>query len=94
MVITVNSTVCRRNDGLLVSELGKEIVMMDVESGNYIGLNETGKAIWELVAQPIQVESLIQELLKRYSISYEECSNDTLEYLNKMNEQKILVISA
>jgi hypothetical protein len=88
--ITTETIVSRRKNGLLVSELGNEIVMMDIESGNYIGLNETGKAIWEMIEQPVKVDELIKQLLARYEISYEECSQDTLEYLNKMNEQKIL----
>jgi hypothetical protein len=88
--ITIETIISRRKEGLLISELGDEMVMMDVESGNYIGLNQTGRVIWELIEQPLKVDDLIKQLLSRYDISYEECSQDTLEYLNKMNEQKIL----
>jgi hypothetical protein len=88
--ITTETIISRRKDGLLVSELGNEMVMMDIESGNYIGLNETGRVIWELIDQPLKVNDLIMQLLNRYEIGYEECSRDTLDYLNKMDEQKIL----
>jgi hypothetical protein len=88
--ITTETIISRRKDGLLVSELGNEMVMMDIESGNYIGLNETGRVIWELIDQPLKVNDLIMQLLNRYEIGYEECSRDTLEYLHKMDEQKIL----
>lgn len=88
--ITLQTVVSRRKDGLLVSELGKEVVMMDIENGNYIGLNETGKAIWDMIEEPVKVEDLIQNLLQQYDINKEQCSADTLEYLNKMQEQKIL----
>lgn len=88
--ITPETVISRKKDGLLVSELGNEMVMMDVESGNYIGLNETGKVIWEMIEQPVKVDELIKQLTIKYDISYEECSKDTLEYLQKMDEQKIL----
>ena len=88
--ITLQTIVSRRQEGLLVSELGKELVMMDIENGNYIGLNETGKAIWDLIQEPIKVEELIQRLLTQYDISAEQCSSDTVEYLAKMQEQQIL----
>jgi hypothetical protein len=88
--ITTETIISRRKEGLLVSELGNEMVMMDIESGNYIGLNETAKAIWAMIEQPIKVDELIKQLLTRYEINYEECSADTFEYLNKMDEQKIL----
>jgi hypothetical protein len=88
--ITTETIISRRKDGLLVSELGNEMVMMDIESGNYIGLNETGRAIWEMIEEPVKVDDLIKQLTTKYEISYEECSADTLEYLNKMDEQRIL----
>jgi len=91
MSITTASIVSRKKEGLLVSEVGNEIVMMDIESGNYIGLNETGKAIWALLEQPVQVADLINTLVAEYDISHEICSADTLAYLNKMAEQKILI---
>lgn len=92
--ITTATVISRRKDGLLVSELGNEMVMMDIESGNYIGLNETGRVIWELIEQPVKVEDLINQLITRYEVSYEDCSKDTLEYLNKMEEQKIISLNA
>ena len=91
--INSETIVSRRKDGLLVSELGNEMVMMDIESGNYIGLNETGKVIWELIEQPVKVDDLIKQLTTKYEVNYEECSKDTLEYLSKMEEQKILATS-
>jgi len=91
--ITTETVISRRKDGLLVSELGNEMVMMDIESGNYIGLNETAKVIWEMIEMPTKVDDIIKQLLDKYDISYEECSKDTLEYLAKMEEQKILSIN-
>lgn len=89
--ITPDTIISRRKEGLLISELGNEMVMMDIESGNYIGLNETGKVIWEMIEQPLTVDELVRQLVGRYDTSYDECSRDTIEYLNKMREQKILV---
>ncbi len=88
--ITIETIVSRRNEGLLVSELSNEMVMMDIESGNYIGLNETGRVIWEMIEVPVKVDELVQQLICKYDISYEVCCKDTLECLNKMNEQKII----
>lgn len=88
--ITLQSIVSRRKDGLLVSELGKEVVMMDIDNGNYIGLNETGKVIWDLIEEPVKVEAIVEKLVQQYDINKDQCSSDTLEYLNKMQEQKIL----
>ncbi len=89
-MITLETVVCRRKEGLLISELGNELVMMDIDNGNYIGLNETGKVIWELIGEPVKVEDLVEQLLQRYQTTKEECSADTIEYLNRMEAQKII----
>jgi len=89
-MITLQTIVTKRKDGLLVSELGKEVVMMDIDNGNYIGLNETGKAIWDMIDEPVKVSDLVDKLLAQYNIDKEQCSNDTLECLNKMEDQKLI----
>jgi hypothetical protein len=89
-MITLQTIISRRKEGLLVSELGKEAVMMDIDNGNYIGLNETGKVIWDLIEEPLKVEDLIEKLVQKYDISKDQCSSETLEYLNRMQEQNIL----
>lgn len=76
----------------MVSAVGKELVMMDIQNGNYVGLNETGRAIWELIETPVKVSDLVAQLAAKYSVTTEECMKDTLEYLDKMNDQQLLLI--
>jgi hypothetical protein len=89
-MVNLQTVVRRRKEGLLVSELGKEVVMMDIDNGNYIGLNETGKVIWDMIEEPMKVGDLIEQLTQKYDIAKDECSADTLECLNKMEEQKLI----
>ena len=43
-----SETVVQRSDNVLFSELDTEIVMMDIQQGNYYGLEEPATRIWEL----------------------------------------------
>ena len=91
-VITLETTVQRNTENLLTSIIGDEIVMMDVEGGNYIGLNKIGRIIWDQMDQPILVKILIENLTMRFNVTQEICLADTLEYLQNMYLQRIISI--
>jgi len=88
--INSSSIITRKTDNILASDLGNEMVMMDTEKGNYLGLNETGKVIWDLLEKPMSVQELVQQLLNRYDIEADICMEDTIEYLHKMEEQQLI----
>ncbi len=89
-----SQTIITRNDsGFLVSELGSEMVMMNTESGDYIGLNEVSSDIWKLLEQPTTPESIISALLNSYDISREQCEEQTMKFLQKMEDQKMITVS-
>jgi hypothetical protein len=91
-VITLESTIERNSADLLTSEVGDEMVMMDIEAGNYISLNKIGRVIWEHIEQPIKVGDLIDNLINRFNVDRAQCTTDTLEYLNNMLVQKTIKV--
>jgi Coenzyme PQQ synthesis protein D (PqqD) len=83
-MITLQSLCMRKDDGFLVSELGEDIVMMNMKTGNYLGLNSVSVDIWKLLDQPITAGAIIDNLTTKYEIDRESCETQTLECLNKM----------
>lgn len=92
-IIFAESVVQRNDENLIVSELGEEIVMMDMKNGTYLSINKTGRIIWEQIENPILVKDLIQNLMNRFSVDETTCMKETIDFLNKINEQKALIIS-
>lgn len=90
--ITLNSTVKQLNEKLLASDLGDEIVMMNIENGDYIGLNSVGNTIWKLLEKPIKVMQICESLQKEYDISPEKCQASVLRILGEMQSEEILQI--
>ena len=90
--ITLESIVQRKDDRVLASEIDDEMVMMDLESGNYISLNKMGSIIWRQIENPIPVKELIQYLMGKYNVQEEECVTDTLSFLQKVQEQNALTV--
>ena len=90
--ITLNSVLQRREEHLISSEVGDELVIMNLHSGNYISINRMGTIIWKLIEDPICVEQLIDCLVRKFDVSRERCVTDTLECLNAIHEQKMIEI--
>ena len=91
-IIGKDSLVVRNDKKFITSPIGDEIVMMSMESGNYIGINKMGTEIWQRLEHPTTVKSLIGYLLDVYDIKEEECSGKTIKYLNDMLAANMIVL--
>ena len=81
----------KRSETILGSDLKDGIVMMDIEEGNYYGMDAPGSRIWELAEVPISVGEICQTLEKEYEIGAEQCRNEVLVFVNELIQRKIVV---
>ena len=85
-------TIIVRNSELLDSEIDGEIVMMDIESGKYFGMNKIGSKIWKMIENPIKIETVCKHLLSVCKIDKATCENEVLSYLNHLHTEKLIQI--
>jgi Coenzyme PQQ synthesis protein D (PqqD) len=79
-----------RNPDLLQATVGEELMMMDVESGCYFGLDSIGRRIWELIAEPATVGGICAQLTTEYDVAPEVCETEVLDLLGKLAEHRII----
>jgi hypothetical protein len=85
------ATIIKRKDkNILITGLGNEMVMMDLESGNYITLNNLGRIIWEKIEQPILVSDLIGYLLSKYDVTELQCKKETFTFLARLHAEGLI----
>lgn len=82
-----------RNNNIETAEMGEEVGMLDVETGNYYILNEIGTDIWSLIEKPVAFEQLIDKLRMIYDVDYETCEVESLEFIKEMIENKLIQVS-
>lgn len=92
-VLTLDSVVSRNEKKFLSSRIGEETVMMDIDTGDYIGINNVGSDIWNRLEQPVSVRDIIGFLTGAYDVSPEQCEKETFEYLQKMQQHEMLLTS-
>ena len=66
--------------------------MLDVESGYYFGLNSVASVIWDMMKEKIELNTLVENLMKEFDVDKATCELDTLELLEEMKGKKIIRI--
>jgi hypothetical protein len=79
-----------QNKTIVQSKIGEEVVMLDIESGFYFGLNSVASVIWGMLAEEIGFEKLIDQLIAQFEVERSICEADTQELLDQMLEKNII----
>lgn len=73
------------------SVLEGESVILDHQAGTYFGLNNTGTVVWQfLEKQPADFETLKNEILSKYAVDEQTCSEDLKELLGDLINEKLI----
>ncbi len=81
-----------QNEEIAAAEMDEEFVMMNIKTGNYYSLGNTGSIIWKMLSQPILVDTLIENLMKRYQVTRQQCEEEVITFLNEMNREGLIHI--
>ena len=66
--------------------------MMDLEKGRYFSLNGVGSRIWEIIEEPIGINKIVDCLLEEYDVNRNECEENVLEFLGKLEDANIISV--
>lgn len=75
-------------------ELEGEMVLLNLENGDYVALNDAGMEIWKLLEGKRLVEELAQYLEEAYSIPAATALQDTLAFLGNLQSKGFIEVSS
>lgn len=90
-MITKDS-ILQRSEEVLHSDFDNEVIMMDVNTGEYHNINSVGNAIWNMLEEPISIKAICQQLIAEYNVTNEVCEAETLNFMQLMLNKKLVVI--
>jgi len=88
--LSLNSRV-KVSDDVLFQELQGEAVLLNLKTGVYLGLNQIGTRIWELLQQDGSLSKTVEVLLQEYDVSRDQLTQDLLDLVAQMGKQALLV---
>jgi hypothetical protein len=72
------------SEGLFIQEVDGEMVLLDMESENYYGLDAVGSDIWRLLAEGKSLEETVAELLEIYEVEEERLRKDLQAFVTQL----------
>ncbi len=80
-----------RNDRFPYRIIGEEVILVDVERGSIIQLNEIAAFIWNKLDTERKVVELIDCIYDSFEVEKERVKKDTLEFLNALLKKRLIL---
>ena len=79
-----------RAEQMPATKLDEETVLMSIDAGAYYGLKGPAQSIWEFLEAPRTFSGVVEELVKSYKVSPEQCAEDLQRFLGEMEQEGLL----
>jgi len=86
-------SVVSRTEGLMSTSLGEELVILNPANDDYVGLDEIGRRVWDLLVRPEPVQDLCLRLTREYRGDPRQISADILDFLNEMAAEGLVYVA-
>ena len=78
---------------VLFREVGEETVLLNLKTEKYLGLNDTGTAIWKALAESPTLQEAYDAVLDQFEVDAEELKRDMRELVDALIEQRLIEIA-
>ncbi|CAO1652493.1 PqqD family peptide modification chaperone [Parasphingorhabdus sp. NYA22] len=79
------------SEQILSSDIGDEMVMMDINLGKYFSLKGPSGRVWELIGNGTTVQAIFDVLLEEYDVEAEQCQQELLALLKDLHDAEMIV---
>ena len=82
-----------RQDGLIAVPMDGDLVMMNISTGTYFGINPVGVMIWELLETPHTMAQICHHMMEKYAVDQETCLRDVRNFVEQMLRENIVFLA-
>lgn len=81
----------RKAQNALANSVGDELVLLEVSSGTYFGLDPVGRRAWELTADGATLQQVFDAMLGEFEVDDATLERDLLLLFERLVESKLLM---
>lgn len=78
------------SEEVLYEKIGEEMVLLNLETGTYFGLNPVGSRMWELLAVTGEPETIVQTLCEEFDVAVDILERDLADLVRELNDKKLI----
>jgi hypothetical protein len=75
------------------AEISDEVVILNLKTGIYFGLNPIGAFIWRLIQNPLPISSIQAAVLNDYDVDPESCEKAINDLLQQLAEHGLIEVT-
>src|SRR5882757_5514703 len=75
------------------TRLGHTTVLLNTKTEDYLGMDEVGSRIWELVAEHRRVDLVVQRLLSEYEVDEATLRADVERFVSELVDKGLVTIT-
>ncbi|MCM2996930.1 PqqD family protein [Paenibacillus cellulositrophicus] len=74
------------------AEIDGELVLLDVATGNFYGLNQTGSILIKIIEgnQNIEIDNFINQMAEVWNVDFKDLENDVMAFINTMKTKGLI----
>lgn len=80
----------KRSDDAIFAEVADDIVALHVLRGHSYGMEKVTAAVWRLLAEPTDLESICAELTRVYEVDPEVCRAEVSKLLTQFESEGLV----
>jgi ornithine carbamoyltransferase len=80
-------------DTVFAQEVDGEMVLLDMNSENYFGLDTVGTDIWHAMQGKESLQEVLEVLLDQYEVEEDVLKKDLLDFVAKLQESGLVEVS-
>ena len=80
------------NEDIVSRNLQGQIVLLNLKTDLYCGLDHVGAKIWHLLNKHKSLKDILNELVKEYDVSEAQCTEDLLNFVGMLKEKDLIEI--
>lgn len=89
-----DSDLVARMETVVTTDLDGEVIMMNVETGNYFHLDDIATDVWNLLDRPQTIDAVVSGLREIYDVSQEDCRRDVGKLVAELCEAGVLKVDS
>jgi hypothetical protein len=76
----------------MTRRVGEEMVILDLATGSYLGLDPLGARIWQLITQRNTLAAVLDAVVAEYEVDRETAANDLLALIGEMRAHGLVTV--
>ena len=79
-----------RDAALPATRVDDDLVILNIATGRYVGLDDIGRRIWEMIEAPMRVGDICEALARHYRGSADTIAADATAFLAELADEGLI----